>query len=273
MCKHVRTAFDVLLNKFGQDVFLKYRNWDAEKNNLLQPYGITLTDADAKYFKFTVTYSGLLQMETPAGYIKAGDKEELKKLHLSLKGQNSFTGQALLRPALPPGTIIDFEIGFVLNFNSQRLQLGFELEPAKVYNKNNRTDIKKLALNNAASIPLLKGINDELYNLLYQLRDERLVEYLKTKGFGHVSHYSNPWNNLGDAARQALKQHYIKCLQQIWPYLVENSNTFLLKEGKFSSANCKSVHISKEQVELSFEITTDEKLSASGFVRLSMAKQ
>jgi non-specific serine/threonine protein kinase len=259
MCRHVRTAFDLLLNKHGGNYFLQFKNWDIEKNKLLQPYGLTITDEDVKFFKFAVTYNGVLNMEVPPGYIQTGDKEQLKKLHLSLKRQNSSTGQSLLRPGVPPGTIIDFETGFVLNLKSQRLQLGFELEPAKVYHKNGRKDIKKLALNNAATLPLLKELNDELYNRLYQLRDEQLLGYLKTKGFTTAGSYANPWNYLTGGAGLALQQHYIKCLQQIWPFLAESTNTFLLTQGTFSSLNCKPVSISKEPFELSFNVTTDEK--------------
>ena len=265
MCRHIRTVFDMLLNKYGSNYFLQFKNWDAEKNRLLQSYGLAVTDADVKFFKFSVSYTGLLLMEVPPGYIQTDDKEQLKKLHLSLKKQHNFIGQALLRPGVPSGTIIDFKTGFVINLTSQRLQLGFELEPAKVYNKNGRTDIKKLGLNNAANLPLLKGTADELYNLLYQLRDEQLVQYLQTKGFGNTGSYANPWNYLTNGAAQALQQHYIKCLQQLWPMLAENTNTFLLKEGKFSSVNCKPVTISKETVELSFEITTDEKFISIWF--------
>ncbi len=267
MCSHTRAAFDFLLNKFGPYVFLQYKNRDQEKNNMLQPYGLSISDSDARHFKFTINYRGELQMETPAGYIKAGDKEELKKLRLSLKLQKSFTGQALFRPQITPGTIIDFETGFVLNLNSSRLHLGFELETAKVTHKNGITGIKKLSLNNAANLPLLKELSDDVYNILYQLRDEQLVEYLKGRGFGNLAHYANPWINLSAQAIDAIRQQYVKCLQQIWPYFSENANTFILTDGKFSNANCKQVTISNEPVELAFEVTTDEKF-ISIFLRL-----
>jgi len=259
MCIHVKAAFDFLLGRHGNNVFLKYKNWDEEKNKLLQPYGITVADADAVYFKFDVNYYGNLQLAPPAGYIKEGDKEVFKKLHLSLKAQNTATGLAVNRPKPASGTIIDFETGFVLNLNSGRLQLGFELETAKVFHKKDKTDVKKLNFNNITNLPLLKELHDELYQLVYQLTDSQLLEHLKTKGFGQFTSYANPWNNIGGAATVALRQHYINCLQQIWPYLAESPNTFVLAEGKFSSANCKPVIISKEKVELSFEVTIDEK--------------
>ncbi len=259
MCVHVKTAFDFLLGRYGNNVFLKYKNWDADKNKLLQPYGITVTDADAVFFKFHVNYNGNLEMEPPVGYVKEGDKEVLKKIHLSLKAQSTVAGLAVVRPKPAPGIIIDFEVGFILNLNSNRLQLGFELETAKVYHKKDRTDLKKISLNNVVNLPLLRELNDELYQLVHQLTDGQLIEYLKMKGHGHISNYSNPWNFIGAAATLALRQHYITCLQQIWPYLSENPNTFVLIEGKFSNANCKPVIVSKNTVELCFEITTDER--------------
>ena len=259
MCHHVQVAFDMLINQKGPGYFLQFKDWTVEKNNLLKPYGLTTLDDDAKLFQFSMSYSGELLMQAPAAYMRSGDKGQLKKLHHLLKPKNDIALPVVTRPRPVPGTIIDFETGFVFNLTSQRLKSGFELEPVKVYRKQERTDLKKLSLNQAANLPLLNELNDDVYSLLLQLSDTQLLNYLEAQGHNYFSNYSNPWQQISDTTLEILKRHYTACLQKLWPYLSDQPHVFLLKDGKFSSANCKPVQVSKDTVELSFRATTDDR--------------
>lgn len=258
MCRHVKLAFDSLLEKGGSSVFLQYRDWTAEKNQLLQPYGLSLADEEAEAFQFHTDYLGNLKMVPPAAYIPQGDRTRLKQLHHLIKAP-ALGGIVVERPLPAAGTVIDFETGFVINMASQRLRLGFELEPAKVYHRPRKTDVKKLSLNQAANLPLLKELSDETYGLLLQLSDHQLLDYLQAQGQGYLKNYANPWQQLMETTAVLLRRHYISCLQQLWPFLAAHPDVFLLKEGKFSSQNCKPVSISPEAITLQFVVTTDER--------------
>ena len=257
MCKHVRTAFDKLIAEKGSTYFLTFKDWRVQKNELLKPYGISITDEEAKFFEFSVDYYNRLQLKVPQGFYKADDAEGLKKLSTSLRIKSD-TKEFVVRPIPPPNTIIDFEIGYVLNFKSKRIGIGFEVELAKVYDKAGKRDLKKLSLNTAVNLPLLRQLTDDEYNTVLQLSDEKLVSFLKSKGH-YVGSYSNPFNQMSSTEQNDLRKHYINSLIKLWPHIVQNDKVFLLEEGNYSTKNCIPVKVSHNQVILSFEILTDEK--------------
>jgi SNF2 family DNA or RNA helicase len=226
---------------------------------LLRPYSLTVGDEEAKTFQFSFTYSGELQMKAPLAFIREGDQERLKKLNYLFKSKPGIGIAEVIRPKPLTDTIIDFEVGYLLNINSQRLKLGFELEAIKIYRKADKTDLKKLSFNQAANLPLLKGLSNEVYSLLLQLSDSKLLDYLESRGLGYMKTYGSPWQQMTERGSSELKKHYVECLQKLWPYLAEHPQTFLLKEGKFSSNNCKPAIISPVAVDLSFRVTADQR--------------
>lgn len=259
MCIHVRLAFDKLIHLNSNDYFLEFKNWTKEKNALLRPYNLTLGDEEAKTFQFSFSYLGDLQMKAPTTFIREGDTERLKKMNHLFKSKPGNKTTEVTRPPSLPNAIIDFEIGFLLNLNSHRLKMGFEMETVKVFCKEGKTDLKKLSFNQSASLPLLNGLSNEVYDLLLQLSDNKLLDCLETRGYGFIKNYANPWLQMRDTITEVLKKHYIECLQKLWPWLVATPQTFLLKEGKFSSSHCKPVALSSFAVQLSFRVTADER--------------
>ena len=257
MCRHVRTAFFSLVYKHGANYFNQFKDWTKQKNELLLPYGITVEDEEAALFEFAVDYSNRLQVKPPVGYIKPGDIAAIKQLSTALRSKKE-TGGVLHRPA-PANQIIDFEIAYVFNLKSKRLALGFELELAKLYVNGEKKDLKKLLLNTAATLPLLRQLNDEEFNLALQLSDAKLLEYLKSKGYAYLSHYGNPWNQMSTEAGFVLKEHYISTIIKMWPHIAANENIFMLEEGNYSTKNCKPVRLSTGKVELLFTVTANEK--------------
>lgn len=262
MCQHVRLAFDKLLYINGNDFFLKFKDYTQEKNNLLQRYGLTIADEDAKAFTFSLSLYGELLMQSPSAFIGEGDKERLKSLNRLFKSKDGAESVVMNRPKPLTDTIIDFETAFLFNNNSQRLKLGFELEAIKLYQKPGRTDLKKLSINQPQNLALFKGLNDELYGLLLQLSDKSLLDYLQSKGEGYIKNYSNPWQQLSESTSNVLRKHYIECLQKLWPLLAKGFQTFLLNEGKFSSNNCKPVTLGKGTVEFTFDVSADDRFIA-----------
>src|SRR5207344_58011 len=53
LCVHKTTVFLQLLNSYGPHYFDSIRNWDKEKNKLLEAYGYSLNDDLANKFEFT----------------------------------------------------------------------------------------------------------------------------------------------------------------------------------------------------------------------------
>src|SRR5665811_461489 len=95
----------------------------------------------------------------------------------------------------------------------------------------------------------LNELDDDVYGLLLQLSDTRLLDYLQEQGHNYFRNYSNPWQQISGTTLEILEKYYIAGLQKLWPHLSEHPHIFLLTEGKFSSANCKPVHVSRDTVE------------------------
>ncbi|MEO6668705.1 MAG: SNF2-related protein [Ferruginibacter sp.] len=257
MCRHARVSFDKLLLQ-GNNFFLQYKDWTKEKNSLLKPYGISLEDEEARLFEFYLDYYDTIQVRAPQGFYKEGDTDSIKKLANKLRSKPN-NNELLIRPRPMPDGLIDFELAYVINLKSKRINLGFELEVAKCHRKAGKQDLKKLSLNTAANLPLLKQLDDEAYSSLLQISDEKLIEYLRLRGHGISIHHSNPWNHISSGALEELRIHYIKCIVRLWPQMVENENTFLLEDGNYSSKNCKPVKVKNETVTLTFEVIANEK--------------
>jgi hypothetical protein len=259
MCRHVRLAFDKLIGENGSSYFLKFRDWTKEKGELLKPYGLTLADEEAKSFKFSVSYLGDLQVEAPPAFIRMGDGNQFKRLNRLFKPGTSGDIEEILRPKPGSDTVIDFEVGFLMNMNSQRLKLGFELETVKVFARANRSDVKKLSINQPANYPLLNELSNEAYRLVLQLSDTQLLEWLKAQGQGYIGNYSNPWQQMAETTFALLKKRYMEGVQKLWPHMTEYFKTFLLRDGKFSTNNCKPVSLGSNDIELSFKVIADDR--------------
>ena len=258
MCKHVKAAFDWLDDRFESKYFTRYKNWEEEKEKLLEVYGLTLKDEEAKQISFTTNYHGNLQMKAPAWlWEKNADKNIADFKNLLAPKTN--THLFIERPKLSKDSIIDFQVGFLFNLTSQHFKIGFELETIKVFVKPAGKTYKKLSLHNNANLSQLKELPDDIYELTTTFSDERMKQYLTEKGHGYVNNYANAWMNLTDAGVQLLRKHYLVQLQKLWPWLCEQTQVFILKEGTFSNKNIQPAQLSPHPISLAFLLQEDDR--------------
>ncbi|MEX8547436.1 MAG: SNF2-related protein [Mucilaginibacter sp.] len=258
LCKHVLGSFAYLEYHHGRFYFSRFKLFTEEKNKILSNYGLSLNDPEAKDFEWQVTPWGELTLaKKPAYLIPAGNTAFLHGIKQSILG-NTETSYNMLRPQLPAGTMLDFEIGFLFNFTSAR-HIGFELETVFVRDKNGKQDLKKLVLHNQSNLPFLQSLSDEIFYQILEFSDQKLVEWMAQKGHSYLNSYSNPWNQISESDREQLKKHYLQLLQNLWPKLCEEPFVYQLNEGRFSNANVKPVKLSKTSVQLFFEATADER--------------
>jgi uncharacterized Zn finger protein len=258
MCKHIKAAFDWLDDRFENKYFTRYKNWEEEKEKLLEVYGLTLKDEEAKQIIFTTNYNGKLQMKAPAWlWEKNADKNiaGFKNLLAPKTNTNHFTE----RPKLLKESIIDFKVGFLFNLTSQHFKIGFELETIKVFEKPAGKTYKKLSLHNSANLSLLKELPDEIYELITTFSDGSIKQYLTDKGHGYVNNYVNAWTILTETGIELLRKHYLVQLQKLWPWLCEQNQVFILKEGTFSNKNIQPVQLSPHPISLAFLLQEDDR--------------
>lgn len=257
MCIHVKTAFDWLQHAYSINYFDGFKNWDKEKAMLLREYGLQPGDEEAKQIQFDTDYYGNLKMKVPS-WLWAKDSENrisiFKKL---LTPQNDY--QFNERPKLTKDAIIDFQIGFLFNFTSMHFKTGFELEILKVFEKNTAKSFKKLSIHNAVNLPLLKELDDEVYDWILNLSDEGVKKHLEKNSNGYFENFSNPWYSLNDVTIQLLYKYYFLQLQKPWAYLSQQSNVYKLIEGNFSNKNIQPAKLSADFLTLSFLVQEDDR--------------
>lgn len=256
LCKHVVAGFAYLEYHYSRFYFSRFKHFTEEKNKILAGYGLSLNDPEAKDFEWQVSLWGELALaKKPAYLVSAGNKEFLQGIKQSILG-NTETRYQMLRPQLPPGTMLDYEIGFLFNFTSAR-HIGFELEPVFVRDKNGKADLKKLVLHNQSNLPFLQSLNDEAFHQVLELSDQKLVDWMAQNGYEYLKSYANPWNQMGNIEKDKLKKHYLGLLQKLWPLLCDEPFVYQLDEGRFSNANIKPVKLSKTPVQLFFTAAAD----------------
>ena len=242
VCSHVQAVFEAVLDR-DASFFTKHRDWTTEKQALLKPYGIKLTDPDARFFEFKVE-NGNLTLKEPAFIWKPGATDKFARFKTLL------TASQHGRPALPKDTFIDFEIGFLLNFATKHFANGFELEPIKLMEKKGKPTAGKLSLHQPENLALLKTLPNEVYKPLVQLGDGEVKKWLTH----NTSYYS--YGNLSllppDVVAK-LETYYFEHLQKLWPWLVQQK-TFVLNEGKFSVDAIRPATLSAAVVKACFHV-------------------
>lgn len=258
MCPHVKTAFDWVLNKYGQNYFDKFKDWDKEKTLLLEPHGLKLGDEETKRIEFYKDYYGRLQMKLPAWLWGQNAETNITYFKKSLKPENdSFLFYE--RPQITGGVVIDFQLGFLFNFLSMHFKMGFELETIKVFENAKGRQLKKLPIHNAANLSLLKELPNDVYMLMLTLTDEGMKEFLRKNGHGYLVNYSNPWANLTEDVMRSIRKYYLTQLKELWPYLCDHPNVYELTSGNFSNNNVQPAKLSATPVNVSFVVEEDDR--------------
>lgn len=81
LCHHAVETLYHLMRNHGRDFFVKYINIDNEKNRLLEEYGITVDDPEAKEFTFDNDYGNrLILSKVPAQFVSTRHLGRLKSL-------------------------------------------------------------------------------------------------------------------------------------------------------------------------------------------------
>ncbi|MEO8111073.1 MAG: SNF2-related protein [Ginsengibacter sp.] len=257
-CTHLLAALNVLNVKFGDHYFTKFKDKSAEKKALLAPYGLTPNDDEAKDFVFEQDYYGNLIIKSAPGYlVKINDESSLTTLanRLSKTGK----GEGQVRPQLPPGKFINFELGYLFNFASKQ-HIHFQLQPLAISKKNDKLSYEKIIISKKENFAFLKSLPDEQYLLFEKLTDEAMHKHLIQAGFVNLATYSAWQQQMTKEAVENLREYYYNVLQKLWPFLAEQENTFSLSPVKtFSNKNISPIKLGTAQPAVSFKVFSDSK--------------
>ncbi|MGB8191958.1 MAG: SNF2-related protein [Chitinophagaceae bacterium] len=181
-----------LLRAYGPYYFDTIRNWDKEKNKLLEAYGYSLTDDLTGKFEFTY---------------KEG-KPFLRVLDISIKRVNPLEAAKKRQPepalvmqdsAAPaeteePVVAVSQKVGVVFNFNQQTFP-GFQLEAVTGETNEEHTafvgKVEKLDLTKFIDTASFSEPDKQLLTSLRKLQEAEVTKYLNRN-----SPFSGMWENI-----------------------------------------------------------------------------
>ncbi|HPH85065.1 MAG TPA: SNF2-related protein [Ferruginibacter sp.] len=251
LCEHKTLLFLQLLNSFGPNYFETIRNWDKEKNKLLQIYGYSLNDDITGKFEFTY---------------KDG-KPFLKLLDTSIKRVAATSSGAPVVKPMPafvgtesaPAEVMVEEVaaarklGLVFNFNAKTYP-GFTMDAIQ---GEADEDIKKY-ISKTEALDLTKFVNTDLFSeddkLLFQ-QVRKLQESEINKYLNRNSPFSGIWENiihtdgedLPEETKSLITEYLQPKLKKIFEEQTNNHFVFKLPKAKaFKTANLQDIELSDE---------------------------
>src|SRR5688500_7444186 len=96
------------------------------------------------------------------------------------------------RPSLSPDIKLDYEIGFLFNFNSSK-STRFDLEPVLIYKVNGKLEYRRISLGVEKGLAFLHSLDDQFYKDLLEFSDNKLLEWMTLSGNRFIRNHSGSW--------------------------------------------------------------------------------
>ncbi len=255
LCEHKTLLFLQLLDSYGPNYFDSIRNWDKEKNKLLQIYGYSLDDELADKFEFTY---------------KDG-KPFLKVLDSSIKRVapgvlTAKPAEVFIIPDVPKEEVVLVEppakrLGIVFNFNGavypcfevNAVQGEADEEQIRYVGK-----VEKLDLTKFVDTEMFSEEDKQLLQQIRKLQGSEINKYLDRN-----SPFSGIWENIihtdGDDLPEdtkALITEYLQPkLKKMFEEQAKNNFIFCLPPAKtFTTANLQGIEISEHFIAPVFKV-------------------
>ncbi len=256
LCLHKTIVLVQLLSRYGLNYFDSIRNWDKEKNKLLEAYGYSLTDNLKGKFEFAYKDG------KPFLRVLDSSIKRIAPSAIGLQKKPVYESQpAEVEVAEEAAKAAEMQLGLVfIETNEQYPFIQTEGVQGEVNDERNAFTGKteKLDLN--------KYINTEVFSdddkmLVQQLRKMQPAEI--TRHLNRNSPFSGIWENIiqqhNDELPEETRNLIIEFLHPRYKKIFSDANpyfSFWLSGRKtFTTANLKKVHLSEEPALLSFNIT------------------
>ena len=245
-----------LLNSYGANYFDSIRNWDKEKNKLLEAYGYSLSD-DLKG-KFEFTY------KDGKPFLRVMDRD-IKRVAQSAAPERSVFIPIREKEIETPLIVEDLvekatqRLGIVFNFCKQNYpQFTVDVvigEPNDIANAFTGT-VEKIDISRYVNTD---GLSEEDKNLLTSLR--KLQESEINKYISRNSPFSAIWENiihqeeddLPDETKELMAEYLLPKLKKIFTESADNPFVFLLPDKKpFKTNNLVQLQLQAEEAKPHF---------------------
>lgn len=240
-----------LLNTYGANYFDSIRNWDKEKNKLLEAYGYSLSDDLTGKFEFAYKEGKpFLRVLDPGIKRVAPVAAPSKPVLLPPKEKEAVIAPVKeeIKPVLPSQ-----KLGVVFNFNKKAYP-GFTVDVV-IGEPNDSNDgfagtTEKLDISRYVSTDNLSETDGELLTMLRKLQETEINKYVSRN-----SPFSGIWENiihheeddLPDETKELIAEYLLPKLRKIFTELAGSPFVFLLPEKKaFKTNNLESLQLQAE---------------------------
>ena len=240
-----------LLYKHGQHYFETIRNWDKEKNKLLEAYGYSLKD-DLKG-KFEFSY------KDGKPYLRVLDRNIKRIVAPTPQTQRFEKVVETVEEEKPKEQLITKKLGVVLNFNKKGYpHFTVDLVEGDMDEEGNLTSkVEKLELSKYVSIENYSERDKNLLLLVRKLQDSEIDKYVSRN-----SPFSGIWENIihheDDDLPEDTKKLIVEYLHPKLKKLFADSNgnpVFYLPKGQaFKTAHLQKAELSAVFLQPSFTV-------------------
>jgi non-specific serine/threonine protein kinase len=250
-------VFLQLLNSHGPYYFDSIRNWDKEKNKLLEAYGYSLSD-DLKG-KFEFSYKDgkpfLRVLDTSIKRVNAPATTSMPK---PVEVQEEVFTEALPKPETP---VITHRLGMVINFNKKNYPYftidaisGEADENADVFSGK----VEKLDLSKYVEAENFNEDDKQMLNAIRKLQEQEISKYISRN-----SPFSGIWENiihqeeddLPEDTRVLVREYLFPKLKKLFLSVAGKGLIFQLAKSKtFRTSNLQQINITSDDIKPSFDV-------------------
>ena len=255
LCAHKAALFVQLLNSYGPHYFDSIRNWDKEKNKLLEAYGYSLNEDLKGKFEFAYKEGKPFLRVLDAAIKRLAPASNARPVIAMVKEQVTEVETILTTK----------KIGIVFNANEK----SFPFFSVDIVQGEADEEAKKF-VSNVEKLDLTKFINTEIFSdpdrqLVQQVRKIQASEI--NKYLDRNSPFSGFWENIihdeKDELPEETKALMIEYLHPKFKKIFEENGTntfvFYLPKGKnFKTENLKEILLSQAAISPLFKIVAKD---------------
>lgn len=275
LCLPKVIVFLQLLNTKGPYYFDSIRNWDKEKNKLLELYGYSLSDDLKGKFEFTYK-DGKPFLRVLDTSIKRIMPQEMARTRASVAAMET---PAAATPTPEPEAVAapGQRLGIVFNFNTATYP-HFVIEAVAGESNDEATayvgKASKLDLGKFVNTDIFQESDRQLIPAVRKLQDAEITKYLNRN-----SPFSGIWENiihseddaLPEETRSLIIEYIHPKLRKLLLDLSENPFVFQLNDGKaFKTENLRSVGVVTDPIVPYFKVAkTGKEFTMECWVKLN----
>ncbi|HEY0433014.1 MAG TPA: SNF2 helicase associated domain-containing protein, partial [Chitinophagaceae bacterium] len=268
LCLPKVIVFLQLLNAHGPHYFDSIRNWDKEKNKLLEAYGYSLNDDLSGKFEFSYKDGKPFLRVLDTSIKRVAPVMPMVRETVVADPEPMMTDEK--EEIIPPS----HRLGVVFNFNKKNFPY-FTIDV--VHGESN--DAGNGFTGKSEKLDLTKYVDTAQYNesdkyaltLLRKLQEPEINKYISRN-----SPFSGIWENiihqededLPDETKSLMSEYLLPKLHKLFSAGDSTLLAFTLPEGKsFKTANLEEIRLSAEEVRPQFFISKNGKYSIQCHVR------